>query len=60
MMRNSELPCQVARVAHPSRRSEAAKKSKQLILRLTDKAANERKGERLSLLCDLCVLCAFA
>jgi hypothetical protein len=60
MMRNSKLPRRVAQVAHASRRFEAAKKSKQLILRLTDKGAKERKLERLSVLCDLCVLWAFA
>jgi hypothetical protein len=36
------------------------KKSKQLIRRLADKGAKKRKGEALSLPCDLRVLCDFA
>jgi hypothetical protein len=38
--------------------SECLKKSKQLTQ--SHEGAKKRKGEVLSLLCDLCVLCAFA
>jgi hypothetical protein len=38
--------------------SERVKKSKQLME--SRKGAKKCKGEALSLLCDLCVLCAFA
>jgi hypothetical protein len=43
---------------HPAQGNEGVKKSEQLMQ--SRKGAKKRKVEVLSLLCDLCVLCALA